>query len=196
MKIQDSPDYIIIRLKAQIAENNVFLALERLAPHFGSDYRAPSHVMHEQKKLREQLDMLEALEYGRKYDPNQPRVPAGNSDGGQWTDDGASGTGIDPITTGATAVTTSQGTGPWLRDAQRLAGQSIRTNPAMRSAAALYESLKSPPIEYPLDQAVEQYNAIAATDDPYTIPIISSRARAFAKAIRMRRFGRVYVKQI
>ncbi len=21
------------------------------------------------------------------YDPNQPRVPAGNSDGGQWTDD-------------------------------------------------------------------------------------------------------------
>jgi len=24
------------------------------------------------------------------YDPNQPRVPAGNADGGQWTDDGAS----------------------------------------------------------------------------------------------------------
>lgn len=28
--------------------------------------------------------------YARKYDPNQPRVPAGNSDGGQWTG-GASG---------------------------------------------------------------------------------------------------------
>jgi hypothetical protein len=24
----------------------------------------------------------------RKYNPNQPRVPAGNSDGGQWTDGG------------------------------------------------------------------------------------------------------------
>jgi hypothetical protein len=24
-------------------------------------------------------------DYARKYDPNQPRVPAGNSDGGQWT---------------------------------------------------------------------------------------------------------------
>jgi hypothetical protein len=23
--------------------------------------------------------------YGLKYDPNQPRVPAGNPDGGQWT---------------------------------------------------------------------------------------------------------------
>lgn len=26
-----------------------------------------------------------------KYNPNQPRVPAGNSDGGQWTDGGAGG---------------------------------------------------------------------------------------------------------
>jgi len=26
----------------------------------------------------------------RKFDPNQPRVPAGNSDGGQWTSDGGS----------------------------------------------------------------------------------------------------------
>ena len=27
----------------------------------------------------------------RGYDPNQPRVPAGNSDGGQWTSTGGSG---------------------------------------------------------------------------------------------------------
>src|SRR5687768_10670232 len=27
------------------------------------------------------------------YDPNQPRVPAGHSDGGQWTSNGRSGTG-------------------------------------------------------------------------------------------------------
>jgi hypothetical protein len=26
-----------------------------------------------------------------KYDPNQPRVPAGNPDGGRWTDDGITG---------------------------------------------------------------------------------------------------------
>jgi len=27
----------------------------------------------------------------RKFDPNQPRVPAGSSDGGQWTDGGGGG---------------------------------------------------------------------------------------------------------
>lgn len=27
----------------------------------------------------------------RKYNPNQPRVPAGNTDGGQWTDGAADG---------------------------------------------------------------------------------------------------------
>src|SRR6185295_6629022 len=31
-----------------------------------------------------------AVEYRRKFDPDQPRVPAGNSDGGQWTSEGAS----------------------------------------------------------------------------------------------------------
>ncbi len=39
----------------------------------------------------------------RKYDPNQPRVPKGNPDGGKWTTDGASDAGkdgggsVDPI---------------------------------------------------------------------------------------------------
>ena len=35
----------------------------------------------------------------RKYDPDQPRVPAGNRDGGQWTSTGGSGeqTSVDKI---------------------------------------------------------------------------------------------------
>ncbi|WP_133123844.1 hypothetical protein [Phyllobacterium zundukense] len=36
MSIADTPEYPIIRLKAQIAANNVIFALERLAPRFGS----------------------------------------------------------------------------------------------------------------------------------------------------------------
>lgn len=32
---------------------------------------------------------------GRGYDPNQPRVPAGNSDGGQWTNTGGRAAGIN-----------------------------------------------------------------------------------------------------
>lgn len=31
----------------------------------------------------------------RKYNANQPRVPAGSADGGQWTSGGGSGTGGD-----------------------------------------------------------------------------------------------------
>ena len=39
-------------------------------------------------------DVAEAFPaLARKYNPNQPRVPAGNSDGGQWTDGGAGGAG-------------------------------------------------------------------------------------------------------
>src|SRR5680860_1535596 len=34
---------------------------------------------------------LQALRDAVKYDPNQPRVPAGNPDGGQWTDAGGGG---------------------------------------------------------------------------------------------------------
>jgi hypothetical protein len=37
------------------------------------------------------VDALPALD--RKYNPNQPRVPAGNPDGGQWTDGGGSNSG-------------------------------------------------------------------------------------------------------
>ena len=181
MNIFDTPEYAILRLKDQIAGNKAVLAAYRLGPLSERGLQAYRFVEMQQAQLEEELRLLELSALDNKYDPNQPRVPAGNSDGGQWTDDGGSGAGVDPMTTGATSATANQGTGPWLRDAERLAGQSIRTNPAMRSAAALYESLKSPPIEYPLDQAVDQYNAIAATDDPYTIPIISVRARAFAK---------------
>lgn len=37
------------------------------------------------------IDAFPALD--RKFNPNQPRVPAGNPDGGQWTDGGGSGGG-------------------------------------------------------------------------------------------------------
>lgn len=48
----------------------------------------------EQAQLEEELRSLELSRLDNKYNPNQPRVPAGNSDGGQWTDAGGSGGGI------------------------------------------------------------------------------------------------------
>jgi hypothetical protein len=42
-------------------------------------------------EIRLQLAILRASQLLRKYNPDQSRVPAGTSDGGQWTD-GASAT--------------------------------------------------------------------------------------------------------
>ncbi len=41
-------------------------------------------------RLQDETRSLRRL-LARKYNPNQPRVPAGNSDGGQWTDGGGGG---------------------------------------------------------------------------------------------------------
>lgn len=38
-----------------------------------------------------QSALAQAESYGFKYRPDQPRVPAGNPDGGQWTDEGGDG---------------------------------------------------------------------------------------------------------
>lgn len=56
---------------------------------------------------RSRLRVME--EVARKYDANQPRVPAGNPDGGQWTDGGRFGSfrsspSVDPIKTDATSA--------------------------------------------------------------------------------------------
>lgn len=47
--------------------------------------------------IRRELECIRREYYGRKYDPNQPRVPAGNPDGGQWTSDNASASSARPI---------------------------------------------------------------------------------------------------
>jgi hypothetical protein len=41
--------------------------------------------------LRLEWELAKFASRGRKYDPNQPRVPAGNPDGGQWTSEGGGG---------------------------------------------------------------------------------------------------------
>ena len=49
-------------------------------------------LRHELAKIR--LD-YELRRFQQKYSPDQPRVPAGNPDGGQWTDGGGGGAGRD-----------------------------------------------------------------------------------------------------
>ena len=41
--------------------------------------------------LRLEWERLKRAHYARKFDPNQPRVPAGSSDGGRWIGEGSPG---------------------------------------------------------------------------------------------------------
>jgi hypothetical protein len=96
---------------------------------------APQRWQSRQEILNEYLDSLSpdemlgshpyhwALRYGpngyaRKYDPNQPRVPAGNPDGGQWTSEGGS-EGI----TDSRVVSDVTPTNDWMPGAQYAAGR-------------------------------------------------------------------------
>jgi len=100
----------------------------------------------EQDLLYTQLKFWDELDLLCKYDPNQPRVPAGNPDGGQWTDGG--GIGIDPMTTGATLAQSASKprNSSWMGRAEQLGRQIdreiplraiVRNNPVIRSAAGL-----------------------------------------------------------
>lgn len=48
------------------------------------------------RRLQAEWEAVKREYYARKFDPNQPRVPAGNADGGQWTSDGANLTVNEP----------------------------------------------------------------------------------------------------
>jgi hypothetical protein len=51
----------------------------------------------EHDAVHRELESIKREYYARKYDPNQPRVPAGNADGGQWTNQGSSPSSVQPI---------------------------------------------------------------------------------------------------
>ncbi|MFC5067652.1 hypothetical protein [Flaviflagellibacter deserti] len=61
---------------------------------------------------RDLWNALDALHGKANFDPNQPRVPRGNADGGQWTDTGgrAGGTG-GPLQTGRASSETPPNSG-------------------------------------------------------------------------------------
>lgn len=44
-------------------------------------------------RLRREWEFVRRDYYARKFDPNQPRAPAGNPDGGQWTSGGEGAAG-------------------------------------------------------------------------------------------------------
>ncbi len=81
------------RLLWNIKANELLLsALKRAAP---SDYnrRWIENLEAETLEMKRRSTLYETFQHwlSLKFDPNQRRVPAGNSDGGQWTDGGGNG---------------------------------------------------------------------------------------------------------
>lgn len=85
--------------------------------------------------------------YVMKYSPDQPRVPAGNSDGGQWTSEGGSDSSYDsPVISDATPDNM------WIPGAQyaggieddddenRIGGKPLEATPAQQARLALAQA--------------------------------------------------------
>jgi hypothetical protein len=64
---------------------SIYEQLDRDRKRAQHEQRELNGVLAEFAGLRSSLALLKLeLVLSRKYDPNQPRVPAGNPDGGQW----------------------------------------------------------------------------------------------------------------
>jgi len=57
--------------------------------------------------LRQELERTKSTYWSRKFDPDQPRVPAGNPDGGRWTSNGAPGEDTNDPAAGVVLAATS-----------------------------------------------------------------------------------------
>jgi hypothetical protein len=54
--------------------------------------------------LQKRWEILKNLARERKYDPNQPRIPAGSQNAGQWTSDNDSGVALSSEVTAESPV--------------------------------------------------------------------------------------------
>ncbi len=193
MHRQSNEHSTYLGLKWRFRANAVLLKAAKLASQDGRHDLHCREIEAEQKILEAQIKLWDNLSLLYKYE-DQPRVPAGSPDGGQWTD-GGSGNGrawlaqqrqSEKKPTGLQAIATTN----WVREAQRVGiqierelpiGSMIRELPVIASTTQLLSALQSPELEYPLSEALRQYNAIAEADDPYVVPLIAMRAREFSK---------------
>lgn len=173
MNIVETPEYAIARIRAQIAANNVFFALERLAPNYGANYRAPDYMEDEQKMLQEQLDLLETLELRANFDPNQPRVPAGNGEtSGRWSAEGSSN-----------QIAFMDNRGPLNRFEPFVGGRGSggsTIGAGVGVGLALPRMFKKPeefPTPLPLDEGLATFNRLSRQNNPRQQPIILFRPK-------------------
>ncbi len=91
-----------LRILWNIKANEVLIEALKRSPPREHNLLWLASLAHENSELKSRSLLYEPFQiWVRKYNPDQPRVPAGNSDGGQWTDEGGSG-GVNPVVCGST----------------------------------------------------------------------------------------------
>ena len=123
------------------------------------------------------LDIVDLYFLGRKanFHPDQPRVPAGNPDGGQWTDEGGGSSGFaqpvymrreDPLSSpmalggGGTGGIVGGGTGSGILLAPHLLREGGRSTGLL-----------------PAEDAIAEYNRLSNQRDPALKPVLLFRPK-------------------
>ncbi|PSH60781.1 hypothetical protein CU100_07570 [Phyllobacterium endophyticum] len=86
------------RLLWNIKANEVLIEALKRSPQSDYNCRWLARLRDENAELKGHSTLYEPFQiWYRKYNPDQPRVSAGNPDGGQWTDGGGGGGGGQPL---------------------------------------------------------------------------------------------------
>ncbi|RCW79552.1 hypothetical protein [Phyllobacterium bourgognense] len=81
-----------LKILWNIKANEVLIQALKRSPPREHNLLWLASLAQENSELKSRSLLYEPFQiWVRKYNPDQPRVPAGNSDGGQWTDEGGSG---------------------------------------------------------------------------------------------------------
>ncbi|RCW79559.1 HK97 family phage prohead protease [Phyllobacterium bourgognense] len=87
------------RLLWNIKANEVLIEALKRSPQNDYNCRWLARLREENAELKSHSTLYEPFQiWYRKYNPDQPRVSAGNPDGGQWTDSGGGGASGKPLT--------------------------------------------------------------------------------------------------
>jgi hypothetical protein len=100
-----------LRILSNIKANEFLLAALKLANPSGDNRQWIVNLEAENRELKSWSTLYEPFQlwFALKYRPDQPRVPAGNPDGGQWTDDGGGGGGASGSPAGGARLDSGRG---------------------------------------------------------------------------------------
>ncbi|QND50696.1 hypothetical protein HB779_10005 [Phyllobacterium sp. 628] len=182
MTLSGDPSPRNLRLQWHISANDLQLKALKAAPFSEARREQYRQLEHERALLLAELKLGAEVDLLRKFDPDQPRVPAGNPDGGQWTGGGAGNDGTLSIDDPYGAQSYPGVAKPFVNVKPLInMGRAFfrRTTPAFRALDSLIQLLPDPELALPLHEALNQYNTAVAQNDSDSVAAISFRAWGF-----------------